>query len=147
MTAVKKGDTIRIHYKGKLEDGTVFDSTEGGASLELTVGNGEFLAGLENGVMGMEAGESKTLFIPAEEGYGQHKKERVFEYDRNKLPEGFQPAVGLQMQMYRADGMPVTVTLVGVSESTVTMDCNHPLAGKNLIFDITLEDIVRGNNN
>lgn len=146
MGEVKKGDTIRIHYRGRLEDGTVFDSTDGGASLELTIGNGEFLAGLENGVMGMKTGESKTLFIPAEEGYGPHRKERVFEYDRKNLPEGVQPAVGQQMQMYRADGLPVTVTLVKVSESTVTMDCNHPLAGKNLIFDITLEEIVRGDN-
>jgi peptidylprolyl isomerase len=142
MAVVKKGDTVRIHYKGKLEDGTVFDSTEGGASLEFTVGKGEFLSGLENGVIGMETGTSKTLFIPAEEGYGLHKKDRVFEYDRKKLPEGFQPVEGQQMQMYRADGLPVSVTLVGVSESTVTMDCNHQLAGKNLIFDITLEEIV-----
>lgn len=142
MAVVKKGDTIRIHYKGRLEDGTVFDSTEGGASLEFTVGKGEFLAVLENGVLGMEPGKSKTLYIGAEEGYGLHKKERVFEYDRGKLPEGVQPVVGQQMQMYRADGLPITVTLVGVSESTVTMDCNHPLAGKNLIFDITLEEIV-----
>jgi peptidylprolyl isomerase len=142
MTVVKKGDTVRIHYKGRLEDGTVFDSTDGGASLEFTVGRGEFLAGLENGVIGMETGASRTLFIPAEEGYGLRNKERVFEYDRKKLPEGFQPTEGQQMQMYRADGMPVTVTLVGVSELTVTMDCNHPLAGKNLIFDITLEEIL-----
>ena len=144
MAAVKKGDTIRIHYRGRLEDGTVFDSTDGGASLELTVGKGEFLAGLESGLLGLETGKTKTLFIPAEEGYGVHKKERVFEYDRSRLPEGFQPTVGQQMQMYRADGQAVTVTLVGVSESTVTMDCNHPLAGKNLIFDITLEEIVSG---
>jgi peptidylprolyl isomerase len=142
MAVVKKGDTVRIHYKGKLEDGTAFDSTEGGASLEFTVGKGEFLSGLENGVIGMETGTSKTLFIPAEEGYGLHRKDRVFEYDRKKLPEGFQPVEGQQMQMYRADGLPVSVTLVGVSESTVTMDCNHQLAGKNLIFDITLEEIV-----
>ena len=125
MAAVKNGDTIRIHYKGRLEDGTVFDSTEGGASLELTVGKGEFLAALERGVLGMELGSSKTLFIPAEEGYGLHNKERVFDYDRKKLPEGLQPQIGQQMQMYRADGLPVTVTLVGVSESTVTMDCTN----------------------
>lgn len=142
MAAVKKGDTIRIHYKGRLEDGTVFDSTDGGASLELTIGRGEFLAGLEEGVLGMEPGGSKTLLIPAEEGYGMHKDERVFEYERERLPEGLQPKVGLEMQMYRADGLPVTVRLVEVSEKTVTMDCNHPLAGKNLIFDITLEEIV-----
>ena len=142
MTAVKKGDTIRIHFVGKLEDGTVFDSSEGGASLEIKVGDGEFLAGIEKGVLGMEVGEKKTITIPAEEGYGLHHKERVFEYDRSRLPEGQDPVIGQQLQMYRADGKPVMVTVAGIGEKTVTMDCNHPLAGKNLIFDITLDEIV-----
>lgn len=141
MTTVKEGDTIRIHFVGKLADGTVFDTSEGGASLEIKVGGGEFLPGLEKGVLGMSAGEKKTIQIAAGEGYPYHK-ERVFEYDRSRLPEGFSPAVGRQFQMFRADGQPVTVTITGMGDKTVTLDCNHPLAGKDLVFDITLEEIL-----
>jgi len=142
MAAVKEGDTIRIHFIGKLEDGSVFDSSEGGASLEIKLGGGEFLEGLEKGVIGMNAGEKKTVRIPAEKGYGPHIKERVFEWDKSRLPGDSNPVIGQQLQMYRADGQPVLVTVIGISDTTYTMDCNHPLAGKNLIFDITLEEIL-----
>ena len=142
MATVKEGDTIRIHYVGKLEDGTVFDSSEGGASLEMKLGKGEFIPGIEKGVIGMSPGGRKTLTIPPEEGYGPHHKERVFEYDRSRLPEAFVPVIGQQMQMYRADGHPIQVRIAGFSDTTVTMDCNHPLAGKTLIFEITLEEIL-----
>ncbi len=141
MATVKKGDTIRIHFVGKLADGTVFDSSEGGASLEIKVGEGEFLAGIEKGVLGMSAGETKTIRIAAGEGYPYHK-ERVFEYDRSRLPEGFDPSIGRQFQMFRADGQPVTVMITGMGDKSVTLDCNHPLAGKELVFDITLEEIL-----
>lgn len=141
MAIVKEGDTVRIHFVGKLTDGTVFDTSEGGASLEIKVGGGEFLPGIEKGVLGMTAGEKKTIIIASGEGYPYHK-ERVFEYDRSRLPEGLNASVGQQFQMFRADGQPVTVRIIGVGEKTVTLDCNHPLAGKELIFDITLEEIV-----
>ncbi|MDA8106597.1 MAG: peptidylprolyl isomerase, partial [Nitrospiraceae bacterium] len=139
---VKEGNTVRIHYVGKLKDGTVFDSSEGGASLEMKLGQKEFIAGIEKAVIGMSIGEKKTVAIPAEEGYGPHSKEKVFEYDRGRLPEGFTPVVGQQMQMFRADGQPVQVTIKDFSDSAVTMDCNHPLAGKDLVFEITIEEIV-----
>ncbi len=142
MSVVKQGDVIRIHFTGKLEDGTVFDSSDGGASLELKVGSGEFLAGLEQGVLGMKPGEQKTVRMNAEDAYGPHHPERVFQWDRARLGE-MQPAVGQQLQLYRADGAPVIVTVLGLTDTTVTMDCNHPLAGKNLVFDITLEEIVQ----
>ncbi len=142
MAAVKDGDTVRLQYKGRLEDGSVFDSSDGGASLEFRVGDGEYLAGLEKGVVGMNVGDSKTIRVPAEEGYGLRQAERIFEWDKSRLPGGFDVAVGQQLQMYRADGMPIMVTVVGVSDTKVTMDCNHPLAGKDLIFDITVEEIV-----
>ena len=86
MVKVKEGDTISIHYTGKLEDGTIFDSSEGGAPLEFKAGGGEFLRGLEDGVIGMEAGDEKTIRIPAEEGYGICTKEKVFEFGRDKAP-------------------------------------------------------------
>jgi peptidylprolyl isomerase len=142
MTAVKQGDTIRIRYIGRLEDGTIFDSSEGRPPLEFTVGEGEVIPGLEQGVTGMSIGETKTITITPELGYGPYMKERVFEMDRKKMPGNFNIEVGLRLQMYRADGMPMMVTVVGISENTLTMDCNHPLAGKTLIFDATLVEIV-----
>ncbi len=142
MATVKKGDTIRIHYTGKLEDGTIFDSSEGTNPLEFTVGGGEIISGLEQGVVGMSPGESKTITIPTEQAYGLHVKERVFEFDKKKAPENFDPEIGQRLQMYRADGMPIMATVIGISESSVTMDCNHPLAGKPLVFDATLVEIV-----
>ncbi len=142
MATVKKGDTIRIHYTGKLEDGTIFDSSEGTNPLEFTVGGGEIISGLEQGVVGMSPGESKTITIPTEQAYGPHVKERVFEFDKKKAPENFNPEIGQRLQMYRADGMPIMATVIGISESSVTMDCNHPLAGNPLVFDATLVEIV-----
>ncbi len=141
MAKVKEGDTISIYYTGRLEDGTVFDSSEGGASLEFKVGGGEFLKGLEDGVIGMEAGDEKTIRIPAEEGYGIYLEEKVFEFGRDKATENFDPEIGQQLQMYRADGMPITVKVTGKTEKAFIMDCNHPLAGKNLVFEIKLVEI------
>lgn len=142
MATVKQGDAVRIHYVGKLEDGTVFDSSEGRPPLEFIVGNGEVIEGLEQGVVGMKIGETKTISIPPELGYGQYMKERVFEMERKKMPGNFNIEAGLRLQMYRADGMPIMVTVVGISEDTLTMDANHPLAGKTLIFETTLLEIV-----
>ncbi len=142
MSKVKEGDTIRVHYKGRFEDGTVFDSSEGGASMEVRLGEGQFIKGFEEGVIGMGLGETKTIFIPMEKAYGLRNAEFVFEFDREKAPENFNPEIGRQMQMYRADGKPVMVTVIGLSGKSITMDCNHPLAGKNLIFDVSLEEIL-----
>lgn len=143
MAKVKEGDTIRIHYVGKLEDGTVFDSSEGGASLEIKLGQGEFIRGLEEGVIGMEPGETKSIFMTADKAYGPHIKEKVFEFHKDRAPQDFNPEIGQQYQMYRADGMPIVVTVQEKTETGYIMDCNHPLAGKNLIFEVTLDEIVQ----
>jgi len=142
MSIVKQGDTVRIHYVGKLEDGTIFDTSEGGASLELKLGKGEFILGLEEGLIGMNIGERKTIVMPAAKAYGAHFPERVFEYDRARLEGMNPPQIGQQMQMYRADGHPITATVTGMSESSITLDCNHPLAGKDLTFEVVLEEIL-----
>ncbi len=142
MTKARQNDTVVIDYIGKLEDGTVFDSTEGKNPLEFTVGEGEVVPGLELGVVGMSPGEKRTIVVPMEQGYGPHLKERVCALDRKKIPDGFSPEVGHQIQMYRADGLPVMGTVIAVSEDTFTMDYNHPLAGKTLIFETTLIEIV-----
>lgn len=142
MATVREGSTVRIHYTGKLEDGTVFDSSENSSPLEFTVGEGELVPGLEQGVIGMKQGEAKPIVVPCELGYGPHTAERVFEMDSKKLPDGFNPEIGQQLQMYRADGMPIAVTIVGISEGKVKLDSNHPLAGKTMIFDTRIVDIL-----
>lgn len=142
MAKVKKGDTVNIHYTGKLEDGTVFDSSEGGAPLEFKVGGGEFLKGLEDGVIGMETGDEKTIRIQAEDGYGIYMQEKVFEFGKDRAPENFDPEIGQELQMFRADGMPITVKVISKTEKAFIMDCNHPLAGKNLAFDVKLVEIA-----
>lgn len=143
MQKAKKGDTVIISYIGRLEDGTVFDSTENRNPLEFTVGEGELIPGLEQGIIGMMPGESRTIMIPMEMGYGPHLKERVCELDRKRIPQGVQPEVGQQLQLYRADGLPVMGTVIGKSETSFTMDYNHPLAGKTLIFETRLLEIVQ----
>lgn len=142
MAIAKEGDTVRVHYTGKLEDGTVFDTSEDGASMEFKVGGGELLKAFEQGVIGMAIGETKTINIPADMAYGPRKDEMVFEFDRARGPENFDAEIGQQLQMYRADGKPVNITVIGKSENSFTMDCNHSLAGKDLIFDVRLEEIL-----
>jgi len=142
MDKVKEGDRIRIHYTGRLEDGTVFGSSEGGEPLEFTVGGGKIIAGLEQGVIGMRVGELRSITVPEELGYGPYMRERVFELSRERVPEEFNPGIGQQVQMYRADGMPVVATVIGIFEDYFIMDCNHPLAGKTLIFEIRLLEIL-----
>lgn len=143
MAAVKTGDIIRIQYTGKLEDGTVFDCTEENDAFQFVVGKGECLKAFEESVIGMSVGESKTIRIPMEEAYGPYVEEKVFEFDKSRAPQNFEPEIGQQLQMYRADGVPITVTVVGKSDTMLKMDCNHPLAGKDLTFDITIEEIVQ----
>ncbi|MFZ6017914.1 MAG: FKBP-type peptidyl-prolyl cis-trans isomerase [Nitrospirota bacterium] len=142
MAVVKEGDMVRVHYTGKFDDGTVFDSSEDSTPMEFTVGKGEVFQRVDEGIIGMNPGDIKTIRIPMEEAYGPHMEERVFEFDRKRAPEGFDPVIGQVVQMYRADGLPVRATVIGKSETSFTMDCNHPLSGKDLIFDITLIEIV-----
>ena len=138
MLKVKEGDTIRIHYTGRLEDGTIFDSSE---SLEFTVGEHEVIPGLEEGVIGMVPDEAKSIIITEEKAYGPHLKERICTLDKKRIPEGFHPELGQQLQMYRADGLPIMGTVIGISEASFTMDYNHPLAGKTLVFETRLLEI------
>jgi peptidylprolyl isomerase len=141
MAHAKHGDTIVIHYKGRLEDGTVFDSSEGKNPLEFTIGEGEVIPGLEQEVIGMTAGETKIITIPMDLAYGPHMKDRIFEFDRKKLGDNVDLEIGRQLQMFRADGMPVMVTITDKNETSYFLDSNHPLAGKTLIFETQLLEI------
>jgi len=137
----KTGDVVRVHYTGKLADGTVFDTSAGSEPLEFTLGEGKVIPGFEEAVTGMQVGESKTVTIPADEAYGQRRDDMVFKVERDDLPADIDPEVGMQLQMNQGDGSIAIVTITEVSETTITLDANHPLAGQDLIFDIELVEI------
>jgi len=136
------GDTVKVHYTGTLEDGTVFDSSIDREPLEFTIGEGKLIPGFEEAVVGMSQGESKTVEIPSDEAYGSYYEELVFVVERDQLPPDLQPEVGQQLQFQQEDGTIVTLTVIDVSELSVTLDANHPLAGKDLTFEIQLVEIL-----
>ena len=142
MTQAQVGDMVKVHYTGRLTDGTTFDTSLERDPLEFTLGEGELIAGFEQAVLGMAAGESKTTTIPAAQAYGPHHAERVIDVERHHLPSDLQPEIGQQLQMTRPDGTTLSVMITTVTETQVTLDANHPLAGQDLIFDITLVEIV-----
>ena len=142
MTQAKPGDTVKIHYTGKLEDGTVFDSSMNREPLEFTLNGGQVIPGFEQAVVGMMPGESKTQKIPMEEAYGPYRSEMVIEVSRQQLPADLQPEVGQQLQVQQPNGQAVPVFVTEVTDATVTLDANHPLAGEDLTFDIQLVEIV-----
>ncbi len=141
MSQAKQGDTVKIHYTGKLENGEIFDSSKNREPLEFKMGEGKVIPGFEKGVAGMEVGESKNITIPPEEAYGTKNQELVFELERNKLPDHIKPEVGMQLQMTQANGQPVNVIITALTNDTITIDANHPLADKTLYFDVELVDI------
>ncbi|KIC12560.1 peptidylprolyl isomerase [Leisingera sp. ANG-M1] len=141
MTEVKNGDTVRIHYTGKLTDGTVFDSSEGRDPLEFTVGSGQVIAGMDAGLEGMAVGEKKVLEIPCAEAYGPINPAARQEIPREGIPADIPLELGTQLQMQSPEGHVLPVTVVEVSDETVTLDANHFLAGKDLVFDIELVSV------
>ncbi|MCW3129649.1 MAG: peptidylprolyl isomerase [Methanophagales archaeon] len=142
MAQAKPGDTVKVHYTGKLEDGTVFDTSADRDPLQFTIGEGQIIPGFEQAVVGMNPGESKTIKVLTNDAYGPHREDMVLVVDRNQLPVDLIPEVGQQLQSRQPDGQIIVVTVIAVSESTVTVDANHPLAGKDLTFDIQLVEIV-----
>lgn len=142
MQQAKSGDTVKVHYSGRLTDGTTFDSSEGRDPLEFKVGNGDVIKGFDDGVNGMSVGEKKTLHIPADEAYGQKDDNRVVEFPRTNFPPDLEPEVGMQLNMTSGSGQVFPVTIVEVADDVVILDANHPLAGQDLIFDIELVHIA-----
>ncbi len=138
MTQAKTGDSVAIHYTGKLQDGTVFDSSRDRAPLQFAIGNGEVIPGFEAAVVGMAPGDAKTEVIPAEKAYGPHQPEMVMVVERQQIPADIPLDVGLQLQLQGPAGQAVPVMVTDLSEAEVTLDANHPLAGETLIFDIEL---------
>ena len=142
MTQAKSGDTVRIHYKGKFDDGSVFDSSEGRDPLEFEIGSGNIIPGVEEAVVGMEPEETRETTIPPEKAYGEYRDDMVIEVEKSQFPEHIDPEAGQQLELQQPDGQKVMVTVTNVGEEKITLDANHPLAGRDLTFEITLDQIV-----
>ena len=140
--AVQTGDTVKVSYTGKTLDGAVFDSSEGREPLEFTVGEGQLIKDFENAVIGMNPGDTKTFQVEAENAYGPHHEQLVFVIPRTELPQDLEPEVNQRFQMQAGNGQDLVVTVTDASENDVTFDGNHPLAGKDLQFDIELVEVV-----
>jgi peptidylprolyl isomerase len=141
MSQAEHGDTVTVHYTGKLDDGTVFDTSIERDALRFTIGEGQIISGFEVATLGMSPGEAKTINIPMNEAYGPHREELILVVDREQFPPDLNPEVNQQLQMSHADGEVMVAIVTDVSESQVTLDANHPLAGQDLTFDIQLVEI------
>lgn len=141
MTQAKDGNTVKIHYTGRLQDGSVFDSSSGRDPLQFRVGSGQVIPGFEEAVIGMSVGEKKTVEIPCSKAYGERNPSMVMVVDRKHVPADLNPEVGQRLQMGSPSGELINVTVVETDEENVTLDANPPLAGEDLTFDIELVEV------
>ncbi|MFW5488637.1 MAG: FKBP-type peptidyl-prolyl cis-trans isomerase [Desulfovibrio sp.] len=142
MAKAKKGDTVKVHYTGTLGDGSQFDSSQGRDPLEFVVGQGMVIPGFENAVDGLEVGESVSVAIPCADAYGEYNDELTGTIERDRLPDDLNPEVGMMLQLSAEDGQTLQVMVTEMDEETISVDGNHPLAGKDLNFDIELVEIA-----
>ena len=142
MSGAKPGDTVKVHYTGQFEDGSVFDTSQGKDPLEFTVGTGQVIRGFEEAIEGLNTGDSTTTTIEAPEAYGERLEELLFQVDKARFPEGIVPSVGDQLQLNQPEGGMVDVVVSAIEGDTVTLDANHPLAGRVLTFKITVVDVA-----
>ena len=140
--SVQSGNNIKVHYHGRLHDGTVFDSSNGRAPLEFTVGSGSVIKGFDEGVKGMSVGDKKTIEIPFLEAYGAEDPSMIIEFPKAQLPEDLQPEPGMQLTMNNTAGEQFPVVVTEVNPDSIILNANHPLAGKDLIFDLELVEIA-----
>ena len=142
MQQVKAGDTVKVHYTGKLSSGEQFDSSAGREPLEFTVGEGQMIKGFDAALPGMTKGEKKTINIAAEDGYGERVDEAIIEFPKENVPEDMKLEPGMSLTLSNQQGQPVPVVVVEVKEDVIVLDANHFLAGQELIFDIELVEIA-----
>jgi|Deesub1362A_J573_1020465.scaffolds.fasta_scaffold04353_4 peptidylprolyl isomerase len=138
----KRGDRVKVHYILRDANGKIVESTYESAPIEFVLGDERVIAGFEKNICGMSPGEKKSVIIPPEDAYGYRDERKVFEFPRKNAPGDFDPPVGRIIRMHRADGKPVLVTIVDKNEKVFIMDANHPLAGKELHFEIELVEII-----
>lgn len=144
MQQVKSGDKVKVHYHGRLTDGTTFDSSAGREPLEVEVGSGMVIKGFDEGLLGMKVGEKKTIHIPVDDAYGPADPQMIMEFPIDRFPPNMKPEVGMQLNMSDGSGNNFPVIIAEVREDTVLLDANHPLAGEDLIFDLELMEINGG---
>jgi FKBP-type peptidyl-prolyl cis-trans isomerase 2 len=142
MQQAKSGDTVKVDYTGKLEDGTVFDTSESRGPLQFIIGDGQIIPGFDQAVVGMNVGDKKTINIPSDQAYGPHLEDKILEVNQDQIPKHLNLEVGQQVQVPQKDGSKIFFVVTSVSETSVNLDGNHPLAGKDLVFDIQLVEIV-----
>lgn len=142
MTQVQQGNLVKVHYTGRLEDGTEFDTSAGIDPMEFTIGSSEVIPGFEQAVLGMVPGESKTVTLAPEDAYGPHLEEMIAVVERKDIPDDIELTLGHQLEVTQDDGTSFVVMVTELTEDSVTLDANHPLAGKSLVFDLNLVEIV-----
>lgn len=142
MAFVQEGDAIKVHYIGTLEDGTVFDSSEGREPLEFTVGSGQVIHGFDSAVMGMQVSEQKDILIPFQEAYGDAREDLIINHPSSEFPQEIDAHVGQVLELHNDVGGKIPAVITAVNDDFVTIDANHPLAGKNLKFKIELVEIA-----
>ncbi|RJQ53167.1 MAG: peptidylprolyl isomerase [Actinobacteria bacterium] len=142
MEQAKQGSVVKVHYTGKLKDGTVFDTSQEGTPLSFRLGEGQIIPGFEKAVEGMQPGQTKTTTIPVDEAYGPYREDLRLRVKRDQFPPNLQPEVGQHLQVSLDNGETLDVTVSEVGGETVTLDANHPLAGKDLVFDIQLLEVA-----
>jgi peptidylprolyl isomerase len=142
MSKAQYGDTVTVHYTGRLENGEVFADSRDDEPIEITIGDGQYIPGFERSVVGMETGETKTVTLPPEEAFGTRHEELVMKIERSKFPERLVPSIGQQFQIRQEGGETLEVTVSDLDEETVTLDANHPLAGYTLTFSIQLVAVI-----
>jgi peptidylprolyl isomerase len=142
MQTVKKGDKIKVHYHGKLTDGSTFDSSNGRQPLEFEVGSGMVIKGFDDGVTGMQVGDKKTIHIPVDDAYGTKREDMIVKVPKGNFPPDLDPEVGMQLAMTTPEGQQMPVVVIEVAMEYVVLDANSPLAGEDLIFDLELVEIV-----
>lgn len=143
MAQAKQGDIVKVHYTGTLEDGTRFDSSDGRDPLQFVIGEGMLIPAFEQAIVGMNPGDTKQLHIQSHEAYGPYMDELILEVDRNQIPPYIDPEEGMQLQITQDDGSSTIVKVVKLTNEKIYLDANHPLAGKDLNFEVKLVDIVR----
>lgn len=142
MAQAKKGDKVLVHYTGTYDDGTVFDSSVDRGPLEVTIGTGMVISGFDRALVDMEPGQKKTVNIPVDEAYGPRAEELIAEIKRDQIPADIPLEIGQQLQLSLADGGEAIVLIVDLTDTTVTLDANHPMAGLDLNFELELVEIL-----
>lgn len=142
MRKVQKGDTIKVHYRGTLDDGSEFDSSNGREPLQFKVGEGMVIKGFDDGVLEMQVDESKKIHIPAQDAYGEVRPELIYEIGRDQFPDSINPEVGMRLVSQTQDGQEFPVKIAAVTDVSIKLDANHDLAGKALNFELTLVEIA-----